>query len=115
SGTAATITGTVALPGVVNIMSDANLTLTGVVSGSGFNKTGGGALTLANGANSYTGQAIVNGGTLRIANAGALGTAASPTIVRGGSVLELSGALAAISEPILLLGNSNGSTGTLVS
>ncbi len=49
------------------------ITLSGMLSGSGgLTKVGGGTLTLSSFANNYTGPTIVNNGTLRVGNGGAL-------------------------------------------
>lgn len=51
-----------------------NITLSGILSGSGFTKTGGGNLTLAgNTTNSYTGAAVLGAGSLILDNTTAAG------------------------------------------
>ena len=67
-----------------------NLTVGGIISGSGFalTKAGSGTLTLAN-ANAYTGGTNINAGLLRAANSGAFGS--SGAIGFGGGTLQYSG------------------------
>jgi len=73
--------------------NDATSTFSGVIRNSGSNavlalaKTGTGTLTLSN-ANSYSGGTTVNGGTLRISNATALG---SGGLTVNGGTLDLNG------------------------
>lgn len=59
-----------ALPRQVNVASD--VTLAGVVSNGGIQKTGAGILTLGS-ANTYTGQTFLEAGTISIADVAALG------------------------------------------
>ncbi|HEX8144064.1 MAG TPA: Ig-like domain-containing protein, partial [Pyrinomonadaceae bacterium] len=78
-----------------------DITLSGVLSGTGrFTKTGAGTLTLS-GANTYTGTTTVNAGTLRIN--GALSTAASAFSINSDATLSGNGMVA---RPITL--NSGG-------
>lgn len=72
------------------------LTVNNVISGSGVVNQGVVAgpstgITVLGGANSYTGQTNVLVGTLRIANATALGTVAAGTVVANGATLDLFG------------------------
>ncbi|TIV21609.1 MAG: hypothetical protein E5V90_35430, partial [Mesorhizobium sp.] len=63
----------VALTGNGTFQTDANLGLTGVISGSGlFTKTGAGTLTLS-GNNTYTGGTRILGGTLEAEGGNAIG------------------------------------------
>ena len=74
-------TGTVAMSSsrTVTVASN-NLTVGGVISGSGYSltKAGAGTLTLA-GSNTYTGGTTLSAGQLNINNASALGTGGSPS------------------------------------
>jgi fibronectin-binding autotransporter adhesin len=72
----------------VDATTPRNITLTGVLGGSGgLVKTGAGILTLNNAANTFTGTALVNGGRLFVnsggAAAGTLKTAAGGTLQAG--------------------------------
>lgn len=68
------------------------ITLSGpITTGTGgLTKSGAGVATLS-GANTYTGITTISGGTLRIANAAALGTTAGGTTVGAGATLQLDG------------------------
>ncbi|MDD2597600.1 MAG: autotransporter-associated beta strand repeat-containing protein [Kiritimatiellae bacterium] len=69
----------------------------------GVRKRGDGFLTLG-GTNSFTGETVVEAGTLIAANDLALGAAASATIVSNGASLALSGNITVAGEPLLLFG-----------
>ena len=73
----------------------------------GFEKTGAGSMTLA-GNSTFTGQAVVQAGTLTVASATALGAPSEGTMVNGDGVLELRSA-AVGAEPLTL--NSTGNLG----
>ncbi|MBA4019772.1 MAG: hypothetical protein C0483_21615 [Pirellula sp.] len=88
-------------PGV-DVSIGETVTLESLLQGSaGFNVSGGGTVRLVNAANTYSGQTIVNNGTLAISQSGALGletsNANSPIFLRsttrgvGGGALRLDG------------------------
>ncbi|MFO0808907.1 MAG: autotransporter-associated beta strand repeat-containing protein [Gemmataceae bacterium] len=70
--------------GVVNVgFTNSNLTMSGIISGSGpIFKSGAGILTLS-GANTYTGTTVAAAGLLVAANDGALGAPSSSVILAG--------------------------------
>jgi autotransporter-associated beta strand protein len=76
-----------------------NITLGGVISGSGggINKTGSNALTLS-GANTFTGGVTLNAGTLNINNATALGDGAGTFSINGGTIDNTSGGAITLSN-----------------
>ncbi len=88
SGTAASHSGTVALASGATFGGSGDLTLSGVVSGSGlgFTKVGNGALVLTV-ANTLSGAIAVDAGTLRFTGSGSVGSA-SGVAVASGAVLE---------------------------
>jgi len=69
--------------------NDTTFAATIVGSGS-LTKVGGGILTLTNGASSYTGATVVNGGVLQLAHINATGTTSGVTVNNAG-LLELAG------------------------
>ena len=70
--------------GIINVgLTGSNLTLPGVISGTGqFFKAGAGILTLS-GTNTYTGNTVGNGGILAVQNDAALGAASSSVMLAG--------------------------------
>ncbi|MCF5038600.1 autotransporter domain-containing protein, partial [Pseudomonas lactis] len=92
SSTAVALANTVNLAGNLGILGTADLSLNGLVSGSGgLTKTGAGNLTL-NGANAYLGGTQLNAGSLTLGNASALGSGA--LAVNGATTLDTNTALA---------------------
>jgi fibronectin-binding autotransporter adhesin len=72
--------------GTFGVASGANLTLTGVITNSGgLTKEGAGTLMLA-GANSFTGNTLLNAGTLRISSDGSTPLGYSTLVINGGSL-----------------------------
>jgi autotransporter-associated beta strand protein len=84
---------------------------TGITGATNVVIEGPGAVTF-NSANSYTGTTNIYGGSLRIANASALGTTAAGTTVTGGA-LELSGNITTTAEALTLNGTGISSGGAL--
>jgi autotransporter-associated beta strand protein len=84
-----------------------NLTVGGVISGSGFGltKAGAGTLTLG-GANTYSGGTTVSAGTLQLSGSGTLGSTNGGLTVNGGT-LNLNGTNQGV-------GNLTGSGGTIL-
>jgi autotransporter-associated beta strand protein len=76
----------------------------GVVSGAGAVRVTSGSLQLS-GTNTYTGVTTVNGGTLLVNSANALGATSANTVVNGGTV-RANGATYTLSEPITLNGGA---------
>jgi autotransporter-associated beta strand protein len=115
-----TISGTV-LPGsmTVNNAAGADYTIGGgaIAGAMDLTKQGAGNLTLTE-ANTYSGQTIVTGGTLKVGNQAALGTAtgvSDATLVSGGGTLDLNGfALGTQQERILIAGAGVGGNGALI-
>jgi autotransporter-associated beta strand protein len=113
-GTLATSTGTSSVTAPISIsgasmvdVDGTQLTLEGVISGSGsLEKEGSGTLILT-AANTYTGVTIVDAGTLAITDAGALGSTAagSGTTVNTGGTLDLRN-VTGVAEPITLVGGT---------
>jgi mucin-19 len=118
-GTLATSTGTSSVTAPISIsgastvdVDGTQLTLEGVISGSGsLEKEGAGTLILT-AANTYTGATTVDAGTLAITNASALGSSAAGTTVNTGGTLDLRN-VTGVPEPITLAGGTLAtSTGT---
>jgi autotransporter-associated beta strand protein len=113
-GTLATSTGTSSVTAPISIsgastvdVDGTELTLSGVISGSGsLEKEGNGTLILT-AANTYTGSTAVDAGTLAITNVDALGSAASGsgTTVNTGGTLDLRNVTGVV-EPITLNGGT---------
>lgn len=77
----------ITLSGTANIDSSSDITLGGVIGGTGtLTKFLGGTLTLTN-TNNYSGGTTVNGGTLQIGNGGTTGTLGSGTVTLNGTNL----------------------------
>jgi len=86
-----------------------------ILGGSvGLTKTANGQLTLS-GSNTYTGITAINGGSILMTNANALGTTAAGTTVAAGSTLFLQNNIAVGAEALDLTGNGAGNNGALQS
>jgi fibronectin-binding autotransporter adhesin len=95
-GTTGSIVGNVLDNGSLVFNRSDAITFPGIVSGTGaLTQTGSGSLTLTN-ANTYSGGTVINGGTLLVDNAQALGV---------GNVTVNGGILAADPQPINVKGN----------
>nr|WP_222533414.1 Ig-like domain-containing protein [Azospirillum sp. 412522] len=119
SATAATISNAVAIGssgGTISVApSGGNLTLSGVLSGSGnLIKAAGGDLTLSGNNSGFSGAFTINSGTVTVSHANALGDATGGTTVADGAALVLSGGIT-IAENLTLSGSGVSSGGALVS
>ena len=91
-GTAAlTLAGTVSLDTSRTITTNGSggaLTLSGVVSGTGFRLTKAGinTLVLSNASNSYSGGTTINGGDISVSNNGNLGASGAEVVIDGGQL-----------------------------
>ncbi|HYG73721.1 MAG TPA: autotransporter-associated beta strand repeat-containing protein, partial [Planctomycetota bacterium] len=111
NGVNSVVGGTVTMtsPGVFQVdFAASTLTVNGQITGAGaltkFNSAG--VLVLTNNTNDYTGATNVNGGTLRVTAANALGGTGAGTNVNNASTVELNGTFTLAAEPITL--NSTG-------
>ncbi len=86
-----TYSGSISDSGTLQISSSANLTLSGVISGTGSltKDTGASSSLLVSNTNTYSGNTTISSGTVKFANAQALGTSA--VSVGSGAVLDLNG------------------------
>lgn len=101
--------------------ASADLTISGIISGSvSITKAGGGIMVLG-GANTFSDVFNVTVGTLKLNNTSALGTIAGGTVVTSGAELNLNGITLSTSEPLSIAGagiasgallNTSGSSAT---
>lgn len=90
------------------------LTVSGVIGNTGFGTLtkGGDGTLLLSGANTFSGAATVNAGTIKLGNGAALGTTAGNTAVNAGGTVDLNGQTSA--EPMTLAGTGETGTGALI-
>ena len=100
---------------VANPLRDYAISGTGIIAGTtGITKSGAGMLTLAT-ANTFSGVVKLDGGTLKVGNAAALGAigALSGTTVAAGAVLDLNG-FSIVAETLTLNGTGIAAGGVLI-
>ncbi|MEO0016882.1 MAG: hypothetical protein RLZZ522_165, partial [Verrucomicrobiota bacterium] len=95
--------GTLTLAGAAPTISGSGIIRSVVAGNVGFTQTASSALTLS-GANTYSGETLIQGGILKITHFSALGTPAGKTTVDAGGELELTGNNLTVSEPLTLNG-----------
>jgi autotransporter-associated beta strand protein len=108
--------GVIANEGTLAVASSSNQSLSGTVSGSGaISKSGSGTLTLSS-ANTYSGQTLINSGTLVAASSTALGqgghNGATMTFIGDGGTLALQGGIS-LDEHFHIWGSGAGGQGAL--
>lgn len=89
-----------------------NLTLNGVLSGSGGLSKSGSSTLFLNGDNTYEGTTEINTGIVRISHPRALGSAAGGTTVASDRRLELAGGITVVDEAVTINGKG-GNNGAL--
>lgn len=98
---------------IVDTYGAGNLTISGVLGGSGgINKQGSSTLILT-GANTNLGATTINGGVINIRNSSALGSTAAGTTVNLGAALELQNNIAVGAEALTLYGTGVSNGGAL--
>ena len=107
---------TTVTPSAVTVNSDGNYTFqSGSIAGDGgITKSGSGKLTLS-AANTFTGEVVVNAGTLVVGNANALGATTAGTTITSGATLDVSGGITLAAEPLTLVGGGVNGGGALTS
>ena len=105
--------GDVANAGTFVISRSDDLTFASKITGAGaFTKLGANILTLT-GANEFSGATEVNAGSLAIAHATALGSAAAGTTVLAGAELRVQGGISVVNEAISIAGTGISGNGSL--
>ncbi|HEV7404992.1 MAG TPA: autotransporter-associated beta strand repeat-containing protein, partial [Chthoniobacteraceae bacterium] len=97
--------------GTASVSTLGSITGTAVAPAVNISKGGTGVFTLG-GNNTYTGQFNVTAGTLKLASANALGTAAGATVLTTGAMLDLGGFSTA--DPLTLVGTGILGQGALI-
>jgi autotransporter-associated beta strand protein len=98
-------------------VSAGKLVLNGVISNAFYGtitKNGAGELDIT-GNNSFTGPVVVNGGTLRLTNSNALGTAEYGNQINAGATLDLNGGIAVNESDFSFNGTGTSGQGALLS
>ena len=115
SGGIITISGTVSPTNTtVNSAGDYTFDSGAIAGDGGINKSGNGKLTLS-AANTFTGEVVVNAGTLVVGNANALGAITTGTRILSGATLEISNDTTLAAEPLTLVGTGVAGVGALTS
>ena len=115
SGGFITISGTVSPTSTTVNSSDDYTFESGDIAGDGgINKSGTGKLTLS-AANTFTGEVVVNAGTLVVGNANALGADTTGTTILSGATLEILNDITLAAEPLTLVGTGVAGVGALTS
>ena len=95
--------------------SDVDLSIIGIISGTGgMTKSGTGSTMYISGANTYTGLTTISAGTLQLGNTSALGTTASGTTITSGAVLDLNGITYSNAEALTINGTGISSGGAVI-
>jgi len=113
--------GVIAISGIVSpasttVNSSGDYTFqSGTLAGDGgISKSGNGKLTLS-AANTFTGEVVVNAGTLAVTHANALGATSTGTRIISGATLEVADNITLAGETLTLAGTGVGGVGALTS
>jgi autotransporter-associated beta strand protein len=99
----------------LTIQNTADYIYSGQITGSGrlqIIKDGTGTLTLS-GDNTYQGLTTINGGTIKLGSATALGSADNGTAVASGASLDLNGIVYSATEPLTIAGTGVSASGAI--